>query len=207
MGVSSGSGHRNDLLSSQAPGAQTPQGMQVDEQIDQGVKVGDRAPIAQTRALDTQGDGLGIDALGGGALGVHGLVVGAAAVELVAQARAGAGSQSRATAGALAWPSQRASTCLHHLAMCANIGVSPFWFQASARYRLPVGIPGRGHFAQLGRSLFYVIFHPFRKGIEIRDDLCAPVASASRAKLTSFNCTFPIPTDRQDMYRALEELR
>jgi hypothetical protein len=42
----------------------------VDEHVDERVEVGKRAPVAQVRTLDAQGNGLAVDALAGGTLAV-----------------------------------------------------------------------------------------------------------------------------------------
>ena len=60
----------------------------VDENVDEGVAVGDGGLVAQVWALDAEFFSLGVDALGGGALLVDALVVIALAVELVADAGA-----------------------------------------------------------------------------------------------------------------------
>ena len=69
------------------------QGPQVDQDVDQGVLVGDGLAVAQPGALDAEFLGLGVDALGGGALLVDFFEDGVVAVELVADACANAGGQ------------------------------------------------------------------------------------------------------------------
>ena len=72
-------------------GAQALQKAQIDEQIDQGVLVGDGGAIAQVRALDAEMNGERIDALDGGALFVNIGVERAVAIKGVTKASAGAG--------------------------------------------------------------------------------------------------------------------
>ena len=74
------------------------QGAEVDQDVDEGVLVGDGPTVAQFGALDAGFDGLGVDALGGGALLVDILVDLAFAVELVANASADTGGQRSDTA-------------------------------------------------------------------------------------------------------------
>lgn len=68
-------------------------GPQVDQDVDEGVLVGDGLAVAQPGTLDAQFLGLAVDALGGGPLLVDCLVYGAVAVELIANAGADAGGQ------------------------------------------------------------------------------------------------------------------
>jgi len=44
-------------------------GAQVDEHVDERVRIGSRVAVAQMGPLDAQGQGSTVDALGGGALG------------------------------------------------------------------------------------------------------------------------------------------
>ena len=60
------------------------EGAEVDEDVDEGVEVSDGFAVAEFRAFDAEFDGLGVDALGGGALFVEALVGLAGVVELVA---------------------------------------------------------------------------------------------------------------------------
>jgi len=60
------------------------QGAQVDQHVDERVLVGDGLAVAQLGARDTQRDGLGVDALGGGALLVDVLIDVTVTVEIVA---------------------------------------------------------------------------------------------------------------------------
>ena len=69
----------------------TVQGTQGEQDVDEGVLVGDGLAVAQPGALDAEFLGLGVDALGGGALLVDVLVDVAVAVDQVADARADAG--------------------------------------------------------------------------------------------------------------------
>jgi hypothetical protein len=50
------------------------QGAQVDQDVDEGVLIGDSVTIAQPGTLNAEFFGLGVDALGGGALFVDALV-------------------------------------------------------------------------------------------------------------------------------------
>jgi hypothetical protein len=67
------------------------QGVQVDQDVDEGVEVGDGLAIAQPGALDAEFLGLGIDALGSRALVVDFLVDVAVTIDLVADTCADAG--------------------------------------------------------------------------------------------------------------------
>lgn len=67
------------------------EGMQVDQDVGQRVVIGDGKPVAQFGTLNAEFDGLGVDALGGGALLVDLLVGVAVAVELVADTCSDAG--------------------------------------------------------------------------------------------------------------------
>ena len=71
---------------------------QVDEEVDEGVEVGDGVTVANMGTFDAEGDGLAIDAFDRGALSVDILVSLAVAVEGVAQASADAGGHGRRTA-------------------------------------------------------------------------------------------------------------
>ena len=75
------------------PGTDALQSTQVDQNIDQGVEVGDRGTIAELGALDAEICGLGIDAFGGRTLLVQSLVGVAVPVELVTDASADAGGE------------------------------------------------------------------------------------------------------------------
>ena len=57
---------------------------QIDQQIDQRVAIGDRRAIAQMGALDTQREGLRVDAFDGGALAVDLFVQFTVAIKRVA---------------------------------------------------------------------------------------------------------------------------
>ncbi len=74
------------------------QGAQVDQDIDEGILVGNGLAVAQPGALDAKLLGLGVDALGGGTLVVDFLVDVAIAVDLVAGARADTGGYRGGTA-------------------------------------------------------------------------------------------------------------
>jgi len=74
------------------------QGTEIDQNIDEGVLIGDGPTIAQSGALNTQCFGLGVDTLGGSALLVDFLEEGTIAVELIADASADAGGESGSTA-------------------------------------------------------------------------------------------------------------
>ena len=62
------------------------EGAEIDEDVNEGVEVGDGLAITQPGALNAQFDGLTVDPLGGGALFVELLVGRAGAVEFVAGA-------------------------------------------------------------------------------------------------------------------------
>ena len=67
------------------------QGAQVDQDVYEGVLIGDRLSVAQLGVLDTQRDGLTVDALGSSALFVNLFVSLAVSVKLVPDAGADAG--------------------------------------------------------------------------------------------------------------------
>lgn len=67
--------------------------MEIDQDIDQGVVVGDRRLVAQFGPLDAQGFGLTEDAFGGCALPVKPFVILTLTVELVTDTGAGRGAQ------------------------------------------------------------------------------------------------------------------
>ena len=71
--------------------AQALEEAQIDEDVGEGVEVGDGASVADVRVLNAESDGLGVDALDGGALVVDALVEVAVTVEGVTQASADAG--------------------------------------------------------------------------------------------------------------------
>ena len=71
---------------------------QIDEEVGQGVEIGNGVAVAEVGAFDAEGDGLAVDALDGGALLVDILVSLALAVEGVAQASADAGGHRRRAA-------------------------------------------------------------------------------------------------------------
>ena len=87
--------------------AQALQEAQVDQQINQGVLVGNGAAIAQVRALDAEGDGLGVDAFHRRALAIEILVEGALAIQRIAQAGADTGRHHGRTAALLPLRSAR----------------------------------------------------------------------------------------------------
>jgi hypothetical protein len=64
------------------------QGPQVDQDVDEGVEVGDSLAVAQPGPLDAEFLGLRVDTLGGSALPLDGPVDVAIAVDLIADARA-----------------------------------------------------------------------------------------------------------------------
>ena len=74
------------------------EGVQVYQHVDQSIVIGDGCATAQPGTLNTQGDSLAVDALGGGTLLVDFLVGDTVAVELVADAGADAGRQRRGAA-------------------------------------------------------------------------------------------------------------
>jgi len=80
--------------------AQAAKETEIEEQVDQGVAVGDGLTIAQLGPLDAQLDRLGVDAFAGRALAIHRLVLGAVAVKFVTGASAG-GSGERGEAALL----------------------------------------------------------------------------------------------------------
>ena len=88
MAGSAGSGLRGERLGRLFL-AKAPERTEVDQDVEERVVVGDGRLVAQPRPLDAELGGLAVDALGGGALGVDGLVVGGVPVELVPQPRAG----------------------------------------------------------------------------------------------------------------------
>ena len=69
------------------------QGAEVDQDIGEGVEMGDGLTIADLGPLDTEFDRLTVDALGGGALAIEVFVGLAIAVELMADASAGTGGE------------------------------------------------------------------------------------------------------------------
>ena len=74
------------------------QGTEIDQNIDEGVLIGDGPTIAQSGALNTQFFGLGVDTFSGSALLVDCLEEGTIAVDLIADASADAGGKSGGTA-------------------------------------------------------------------------------------------------------------
>ena len=80
-------------------GADALQGTQVDQDVDEGVLVGDGLTVAQLGAFDVQFEGLAVDALCGGALFVDGFEQVTFAVELVTDAAAMAAAIAGSDAG------------------------------------------------------------------------------------------------------------
>jgi len=74
------------------------QSTEIDQNIDEGVLIGDGPTIAQSGALNTQFFGLGVDTFSGSALLVDFLEEGTIAVDLIADASADAGGKSGSTA-------------------------------------------------------------------------------------------------------------
>ncbi len=86
------------LLVSDQVAQDAAQQAQVDEQVDQGVLVGNGCAVTQMRALDAQIHGLTVDAFGGGTLAIDFLIGLALPIQGVAQAGADTGGQVGRTA-------------------------------------------------------------------------------------------------------------
>lgn len=92
-GCSTDQGRRVRWFGQQQATADTMQGAQVDEHIDQRVEIGNRATVAEAGTLDAKFPGLAVDAFGGRALTIDALEVVAGAVEFMADAVAWAGGE------------------------------------------------------------------------------------------------------------------